>query len=300
MPQPILILLDYIQKIILDLDSGIKKRSLRKTKVAYEKLTELSNYLKEELPEDFIEENFKDFDRHMHFIDVFLRKKDFEWISSNFDDIKERDLPKIRTEIVELIEKQKAPEKRKIPVRPRAPKKEISTLSNKVFIVHGRDHEPMKELKTIVYEFGLYPIVLHEKASGGLTLAEKLERYSKDVGFAFVILTPDDIGCHKTEIKGVVSDLNASFLQRTVAVSRGYIENIMKKFKSRARQNVIFEMGYFWGLLKRQKVCCLLKGDVEKPSDIEGILYIPFKDSVEEVRLEIFKELTEAGYEIKL
>ena len=84
MPQPILILLDYIQKIILDLDSGIKKRSLRKTKVAYEKLIELSNYLKELLPEDFIEENFKDFDRHMHYIDVFLRKKNFEWISSNF------------------------------------------------------------------------------------------------------------------------------------------------------------------------------------------------------------------------
>jgi len=289
MPQPILILLDYIQKINLDLDSGIKKRSLRKTKVAYEKLIELSNYLKELLPEDFIEENLKDFDRHLHFIGYYLKKKDFEWIRSNFDDIKERDLPEIRTEIVELIEKQKAPEKRKIPVRPKIPKKGISTLSNKVFIVHGRDHEPMKELKTIVYEFGLYPIVLHEKASGGLTLAEKLERYSKDVGYAFVILTPDDVGALRSKFVDVYPKV----------LSKRSIKSI-RDLKSRARQNVIFEMGYFWGLLKRQKVCCLLKGDVEKPSDIEGILYIPFKDSVEEVRLEIFRELTEAGYEIKL
>ena len=289
MPQPILILLDYIQKINLDLDSGIKKRSLRKTKVAYEKLIELSNYLKELLPEDFIEENLKDFDRHLHFIGYYLKKKDFEWIRSNFDDIKERDLPEIRTEIVELIEKQKAPEKRKIPVRPKIPKKGISTLSNKVFIVHGRDHEPMKELKTIVYEFGLYPIVLHEKASGGLTLAEKLERYSKDVGYAFVILTPDDVGALRSKFV----DVHPKVLPKRSIKS-------IRDIKPRARQNVIFEMGYFWGLLKRQKVCCLLKGDVEKPSDIEGILYIPFKDSVEEVRLEIFKELTEAGYEIKL
>ena len=59
-------------------------------------------------------------------------------------------------------------------------------------------------------------------------------------------------------------------------------------------------MGYFWGLLKRKKVCCLLKGDVEKPSDMEGIVYIPFKDSVEEARYKIIKELTEAGCEIKI
>jgi predicted nucleotide-binding protein len=58
-------------------------------------------------------------------------------------------------------------------------------------------------------------------------------------------------------------------------------------------------MGYFWGLLKRRKVCCLLKGDVEKPSDIEGIVYIPFKESVEEARHKMIKELRAAGYEIK-
>ena len=69
------------------------------------------------------------------------------------------------------------------------------SLSRNIFIVHGRDHKQMKELKEMVNKFGLNPIVLHEKASGGLTLPEKLERYSEDIGYAFVILTPDDVGC---------------------------------------------------------------------------------------------------------
>jgi predicted nucleotide-binding protein len=59
-------------------------------------------------------------------------------------------------------------------------------------------------------------------------------------------------------------------------------------------------MGYFWGLLERKRVCCLLKGNVEKPSDIEGIVYIPFKDSVYDAQVKIMKELRDAEYEIKL
>lgn len=288
MSSSILMLLDYIEKVIAELHVGIRKRSLRKTRTEVEKLTVFSNCLKSELPTEFVETSFGDFDRHLHFIGYYLKKRDFEWIKSNFDDIKEKDLPEIKSEIIEHIEKRKVSEIR-IPVSPKVPKKEILPLSNKVFIVHGRDHEPMKELKTIIYEFGLNPIVLHEKASGGLTLAEKLERYSKDVGYAFVILTPDDVGALRSKFVDVHPKV---FSKRSI--------KSIRDIKPRARQNVIFEMGYFWGLLKRQKVCCLLKGDVEKPSDIEGILYVPFKDSVEEVRLEILKELTEAGYEIKL
>jgi len=62
-----------------------------------------------------------------------------------------------------------------------------------VFIVHGRDHKPMKELKAMLSEFGLNPMVLHEQPSGSRTIVEKLEKYS-DVGYAFMILTPDDVG----------------------------------------------------------------------------------------------------------
>ena len=181
-------------------------------------------------------------------------------------------------------------------------KKTLIPLSKNIFIVHGRDLQPIKELKTMLSDLGLNPIVLHEKASGGLTLAEKLEKYSEDVGYAFIILTPDDIGCEESKVKKFKSELEGPFLNRPLMVSKGYIEAIFKRLKPRARQNVIFEMGYFWGLLKRQKVCCLLKGDVEKPSDIEGIVYIPFKESLNEktVRSQIIKELIETGYKIEV
>ena len=169
-----------------------------------------------------------------------------------------------------------------------------------VFIVHGRDHEPMKELKTMLLEFGLSPIVLHQEASGGLTLAEKLEKYSKDVGYAFVILTPEDVGGHRGEMRQKLGG-DIPFLSRPVTVFGGSIvDQVLDLFEPRARQNVIFEMGYFWGLLERKRVCCLLKGNVEKPSDIEGIVYVPFKDSVYDAQVRIMKELRDAEYEIKL
>jgi len=179
---------------------------------------------------------------------------------------------------------------------------EVKTLLSKnIFIVHGRDHKPMNELKTMLYDFGLNPVVLHEKASeGSLTLAEKLEEYSRDVGYAFVILTPDDVGCEETKARKLKSELKAPFLKRPVLVRPSEIEQLFERFKPRARQNVIFEMGYFWGLLERKRVCCLLKGDVEKPSDIEGIVYISFKDSIKEVQVEIMRKLTKAKYEIKM
>jgi len=78
------------------------------------------------------------------------------------------------------------------------------------------------------------------------------------------------------------------------------VMEFLSVLKARARQNVIFEMGYFWGLLERKKVCCLLKGDVERPSDIHGIVYVPFKESVDECHDEIVTELNEAGYEIQI
>jgi len=208
------------------------------------------------LPEEFIEENFEAFDRHMSYIETFLKKKDFYYIKSNFDAIREVDFPDIRKVIYDLPKGEKTSER---------------IMSNKVFIVHGRSHKPMRELKAILKEFGLKPIVLHEQASGSLTVVEKLEKYS-DVGYAFVILTPDDIG----------SSSDAVFTS------------------PRARQNVVLEFGYFIGLLSRDMVCCLYKGEVELPSDMHGIVYIPFKDSVEEARDIIIKELKEAGYKIKM
>lgn len=174
-------------------------------------------------------------------------------------------------------------------------------LSKNIFIVHGRDHQPMKELKEMLYDFGLNPVVLHEKESeGSLTLAEKLEEYSEDVGYAFAILTPDDIGCEETEFERVKSKAIAQVQDKPRLISAETLGKIFGIFNPRARQNVIFEMGYFWGLLKRKRVCCFLKGDVEKPSDIKGVVYIPFKDSIRSVEVKIMKKLTKAGYEVRM
>ena len=152
------------------------------------------------------------------------------------------------------------------------------TSKKNVFIVHGRDYSPMKELKTMLEDFGLNSIVLHEQPSGSRTIVEKLEKYS-DVGYAFVILTPED----------VITEL--PFPPPLPPFPP-------LKFKYRARQNVVLEFGYFMGLLSRDRVCCLYKGNVELPSDMHGIVYIPFKESVNEVRDKIIKELKEAGYDI--
>ena len=178
--------------------------------------------------------------------------------------------------------------------------------SRNVFIVHGREHKPLRELKTMLGGFGLNPIVLHEQPSGSRTIVEKLEKYS-NVGYAFVMLTPDDVGFLSDEFyeamngyiglfHGIRGDFDPDAQRARQQLYRKF-RDIAKRVKRRARQNVILEFGYFIGKLGRHRVCCLHKGDVELPSDMHGIVYIPFKESVNEVKEKIEKELEEAGYE---
>ena len=120
-------------------------------------------------------------------------------------------------------------------------------------------------------KLGIQAIILHEMISGGGTIIEKLECHS-DVGFAVVLLTPDDVGA---------------------------IANSEDRLKSRARQNVILELGYFVGKLGRNRVCALLKGDIEIPSDMLGVAYVPMNDS-NGWHLNLGKELRGAGFGIDL
>ena len=172
------------------------------------------------------------------------------------------------------------------------------TLTKDVFIVHGRDHKPMKGLKTMLKDFGFNPIVLHEQPSGGRTIVEKLEKYSY-VDYAFVILTPEDGLFNLATLEEIVERTEARALTRKQKDIL-FLDSFMNIIAKVARQNVILEFGYFMGLLGRNRVCCLHKGKVELPSDMQGIAYIPFKESVNEVRDKIIKELQVAGYEIKV
>lgn len=137
---------------------------------------------------------------------------------------------------------------------------------NKVFVVHGHDGEAREAVARFIERLGYKPIILHEQANRGRTVIEKVEANS-DVGFAVVLLTPADQGCAKGEA-----------------------------LEPRARQNVLLELGYFIGLLGRDKVCALKKGDVVIPSDFAGVVW----ESMDSPgwKQALGRELNEAGYEV--
>jgi predicted nucleotide-binding protein len=122
---------------------------------------------------------------------------------------------------------------------------------------------------------GLEPIVLANLPAGGDTIIEKLERYlgeTGNVGFACVLLTPDD---------------------------EGHEAGKPEEKRYRARQNVVLELGMVLARLGRGRVAIIHKGSVELPSDIAGLIYIPFQERVEEVAPQLFKELEHGGHDPK-
>jgi len=151
-----------------------------------------------------------------------------------------------------------------------------ATFSNKIFIVHGHDSTLKTDTELFIKEIGLEPIVLHRKPDESATVIEKFEKYS-DVGYAFVLLTPDEIA---------------------YTMDQEPLKDIDRKKEKRARPNVIFELGFFVGRLGRNRVCCLYKGNVEVPSDLKGLLHKKVESSIEPVAYSIIKELKAAGYQI--
>ena len=147
-----------------------------------------------------------------------------------------------------------------------------STYGNEVFIVHGHDDEAKETVARFVENFGIEATILHEQANRGQTIPEKFEEHASEAGFAIILLTPDDVGASKDKIKNL---------------------------KPRARQNVVLELGYFWGRLGRGRVCVLHKGGVELPSDMQGLLYVPM-NSPDEWQLPLAREMKQAGLPIDL
>lgn len=140
-------------------------------------------------------------------------------------------------------------------------------LSNKIFIVHGHDNGAKSEVARFLEKIGFEAIILHEQANQGKTIIEKIDVYG-NVGFAVVLLTPDDEGCARGE-----------------------------RPSPRARQNVILELGYFIGRLGRDKVCALKKGDMEIPSDFMGVVWENM-DQNGAWQQKLARELNAAGHNI--
>lgn len=136
--------------------------------------------------------------------------------------------------------------------------------SNDIFIVHGHDDGAKEQVARFIEKLNLKAIILHEQPNSGQTVIEKFAKHS-DVGYAIVLYTPCDEGKANAELS----------------------------YNKRARQNVIFEHGYFVAQLGRSKVCALVRGNIEVPSDLSGVLFIPMDG---DWKYKVIDELKAAGY----
>jgi len=137
-----------------------------------------------------------------------------------------------------------------------------------IFVVHGRNETIKAEVQAALLKMKLNPIILHEQANRGKTIIEKIEKHS-NVSAAIILFTADDIGKLRTDI-----DL-----------------------EQRARQNVIFEAGYFMGKLGREKTIILLENSLKFPSDLDGIAFIPLDENKRWV-YDLAKELRDIGFDV--
>lgn len=144
-----------------------------------------------------------------------------------------------------------------------------ASKSKDVFIVHGHDSVVLKDVENFVRKIGLNPIILRDMPSTGKTIIEKIEKYTGKVCYAIVLYTPCDEGKAKEDTE----------------------------CKSRARQNVVFEHGYLCGKLTRSHVCALVKGDVEVPGDLSGIVYVTMSEKWE---FDVAKEMKAVGIELNI
>jgi predicted nucleotide-binding protein len=143
--------------------------------------------------------------------------------------------------------------------------------SRRVFVVHGHESGVKETVARYLNKLELEPVILHEQANQGRTVIEKFEAHA-DVGYAVILFTPDDVG---------------------------YPKDHPEWAKSRARQNVVLELGFFLGALGRQRVCVLYSGEIEMPSDFSGVLYVPL-DPSGAWQFHLAKEIKSSGIDIDL
>ncbi len=170
------------------------------------------------------------------------------------------DLEGIRDELPLILEKSSA-----------VSSDQVAATRNEVFIVHGHDHGTKETIAREVEKLGLKAVILHEQPNKGRTIIEKLEELAESASFAIVLLTPDDFGALK--------------------------DRTDDQHNPRARQNVVLELGYFIGKLGRERVCPIYKGEIELPSDLDGVLYIRM-DEPGAWRQNLAQEMASAGLPI--
>lgn len=168
----------------------------------------------------------------------------------------------------------------KIPLLPsltvqieRTEKESFHPDSRRVFIVHGHDTTIRSQVELFIKTLGYDPVVLFKQPNAGCTIIEKIEREANDLAFAIILYTACDLGNDKPHADEYLNP--------------------------RARQNVVFEHGYMCALLGRQNVCALVDSEVEIPSDMSGIVYVPFDDKGA-WQIAVAKEMKAAGLDVDL
>jgi predicted nucleotide-binding protein len=182
-------------------------------------------------------------------------------ITSNIQNMaRQMIVPFVRNYIDYVKKEMVVPEATVLPAR-------TGPAARKVFIVHGHGDGAREAVARYLEKLGFEAIILHEQASRGRTIIEKIEDHG-EVGFAVVLLTPDDVGGPN-----------------------------LAALKARARQNLIMELGYFIARLTRSRVCALKRGDVEVLSDFGGVVYTEF-DENGGWKTSLGRELKAAGFNI--
>lgn len=146
---------------------------------------------------------------------------------------------------------------------------------NSIFVVHGHDHGAKEACARVLTSLGLNGIILHEQPNEGRHILQKFKDHSEKAGYAIVLLTSDDKGYSKEAGEAAIS--------------------------GRARQNVIYELGFFVGSLGMDRVCVIYQDGVEMPSDLVGLATVRYEGGVSKGwKYELARELKAAGFEIDM
>ena len=138
------------------------------------------------------------------------------------------------------------------------PASEVGDVDASVFIIHGHDHGGVNELVQLLpTRYQVRPVVMHSRMLPTLTLPEKFERCARACRIAIALLTPDDVGAKAGES------------------AQG----------TRVRQNVLVELGWFWGRHGRHSLLLVARGGIDLPSDLAGVQPISYDTQVAEVVL---------------
>lgn len=149
----------------------------------------------------------------------------------------------------------------------------IDTENRTVFIVHGRDHATRNEVQQALHSLSIPSIVLDKEGDAGQTITEKFEKAAAQCEYAVVICSPDDEGRLKPKTRKATTE----------------------GLRPRARQNVVFELGYFIARLTRKNVFQLYTADVETPSDMHGVI---FQNGNSNWKAKLVREMRDAGFVI--